>query len=286
MTILSHIGDAPSWKRARAWVAPMARGISRARTPGLAAEMSFWLFLSVVPLAAMGGLVVARLLVSGGAVAEGFLSTIPPTAREVIRQPVERVAAWHGSTVAPIAVATFVWLAATGVHAIFDGLEVQSGVARPWWKKQLLAVFTCIGLSLGVAGLAFLAAGFDRIAALLGLAVPGQSPGPAIVYRWLRTIAAVVIGLGMVAALYRVGIPREARARFPVWPGAVLAVVLIGLLGWGYGAYLSTAGSGDAYMGGLAAVGVTLMTLWLFSVALLLGAQFNKVVGDRRAGRC
>ncbi len=281
MTILSHFGGPRSWNRA--WVVPMGRGISRARTHGLAAEMSFWLFLSLVPLAAVGGLVVARLVESGGPVADAFLAAVPPDAREVIRQPVERVAAWHGSTVAPIAVLTFVWIAATGVHAIFDGLEVQTGAARPWWKKQLLAVFMCMGLSVGVAGLALLVAGFDRIAALTGLAVPGQSPSPSPVYRSLRTVAAVAVGLGMVAAVYRVGVPREARARFPVWPGTLLAVALIGLLGWGYGVYLSTVGSGDAYMGGLAAVGVTLMTLWLFSVALLLGAQFNKVVGDRRA---
>ena len=42
--------------QAREWLDPMWADIARARTLGLAAEMSFWLFLSLVPLAAVAGL--------------------------------------------------------------------------------------------------------------------------------------------------------------------------------------------------------------------------------------
>ena len=46
-----------------------------------------------------------------------------------------------------------------------------------------------------------------------------------------------------------------------------------------YGFYVTKlGGNGDAYQAGLAAVGITLMTLWLFSIALLLGAQLNCVL--------
>lgn len=68
-------------------------------------------------------------------------------------------------------------------------------------------------------------------------------------------------------------------------PGALLAFVLLATLGWGYRLYVSRMGIGDAYLGSLAVIGVTMTTLWLFSVAILLGAQLNKVLGDRRKGR-
>ena len=42
-------------------------------------------------------------------------------------------------------------------------------------------------------------------------------------------------------------------------------------------------GPGNAYLGSLAVIGVTMMTLWLFSIAILLGAELNKVIRDRRA---
>jgi hypothetical protein len=60
-------------------------------------------------------------------------------------------------------------------------------------------------------------------------------------------------------------------------------VGLTALLGRSYAFYIARAGAGDAYRAGLTVVGVTLMTLWLFSVALLLGVHLNRVLSERRA---
>ncbi len=273
--------------RAREWLDPILRGVARARTLGLAAEMSFWLFLSLVPLAAVAGLVAARLATSHGPLTGSLLSSVEPDARRMIENQVEAVAQWNGGKVAPVALGTFVWLAASGVHSVFDALEVQSGTTRPWWKKRLLAIATCVGLSVGLGVLGVLAVGFDRLAVLAGRAVPLEGTSATVVSVFARYASGCMISVVMVAALYRVGIPREARRRTPILPGALLAVALLVALGWGFRLYISSAGAGDAYQGSLAVIGVTLMTLWLFSVALLLGAELNKVIRDRRAiGRC
>ena len=283
LPILLHPLHAPAWVvRAREWIDPMMRGISRARTLGLAAEMSFWLFLSLVPLAAVAGLVAAR-LATRGSLGAGLLSSVPPDVRKMIETEVHQVANWQGSTVAPLAVGMFLWLAASGVHAVFDALEVQAGTSRPWWKQRLLALATCAALSTGVALLGLLAVGVGWIETLAGKAVPLAGTGATVAGMLLRAVAGIAIGVAMVAGLYRVGIPRVARVRIPVLPGAMLAVFLIAGLGWGYRVYVSTTGTGDAYQGGLAVIGVTLMTLWLFSVALLLGAELNRLLAERRA---
>jgi membrane protein len=245
--------------------------------------MSFWLFLSLVPLAAMAGLVAARLATSRPWLEPSVLSSVPPQARDLLTQQVDRVAAWHGGAVAPLAAATFVWLASSGVHAVFDALERQTGTSRPWWKKRLLALATCVCLSLGVALLALLGAGVSWVETVIGAHLPEgllravHGPlGSAVRYAMGAAIA-----VAMVAGLYRVGIAREAKARFPTLPGAVLAVALQALLGWGYGWYVTRISTKSAYQAGLAAVGVTMMTLWLFSVALLAGAELNRVLAKR-----
>jgi membrane protein len=268
---------------AHEWIDPMIRGVSRARTLGLAAEMSFWLFLSLVPLAAVAGLVGARIATSRAPLEGGLMSSVPPDVRKMIDTEVQRVADWQGSTVAPIAIGTFLWLAASGVHAVFDALEVQTGSSRPWWKQRLLALVTCAALSGGVALLGLLAVGLGWAESLAGKAIPLAGAGASVVGGVVRAAVGVALGIAMVSGLYRVGIPRKARATIPILPGAVLAVLLIAGLGWGYRLYVSTAGTGDAYLGSLAVIGVTLMTLWLFSVALLLGAELNRVIDERRA---
>jgi membrane protein len=270
-----------------AWLRLIVSGILRARTLGLAAEVSFWVFLALVPLAAVTGMVAARVVTSRPWIATSLESSVPPAARALVAGQVQQVAAWQGRTVAPIALVVFVWLASTGVHAVFDALEVQSGVARPWWRKRLLALGTCLGLSVGVGLLGLLSAGLNAMQALAGQTLPAwllrAEHGP--VGELLRWFLARLVAVGMIAALYRVGIPRNERRRVVVLPGAVLAVVLQSAFGWGYKAYVAKMGTGDAYQAGLAVVGVTLMTLWLFSVSLLLGAQLNAVLGECAVGR-
>jgi membrane protein len=248
--------------------------------------MAFWIFLAMVPLAAVAGFAAARVATSHESVLPSLLSSLPEAARDLIVGQVRQVAAWRGGALAPVAGATFVWLASSGVQAIFDALEVQSGTSRPWWKKRLLALFACILLSVGVAGAALLVSGVGWLRSLLGRAAPiVYDVEGAAVRNVLGRLAAAALAVGMVAALYRIGIPREARSRMALLPGAVLAVILQGAMGWTYGTYVGRFGEGGAYLAGLAVIAVTLMTLWLFSVALLLGATFNRVVADRRRSR-
>jgi membrane protein len=260
---------------------PLLRVIARARTLGLAAEMSFWLFLSLVPLAAVAGLIAARLAMRHEPFVGSLISSVPADVRHMIEDQVKSVANWSGG-VAPVALGMFVWLAASGVHAVFDALEVQSGTARPWWMKRVLALLTCVGLSVGVAVLGFLAIGLERIEALAGRALPIGHAEASVASSVARYASGFAIAIGMVAALYRIGIPREARYRTYVWPGTLLAVALIGLLGFCYRLYVSRMGTGDAYLGSLGIIGVTMTTLWLFSIALLLGTALNTVLGERR----
>jgi membrane protein len=274
------------WTRARAWLQPLIVSLTRGRTLGLAAEMAFWIFLAMVPLAAVAGFAAARVATSNESVLPSLLSSLPEAARDLIVNQVRQVAAWRGGALAPVAVATFVWLASSGVQAIFDALEVQSGTSRPWWKRRLLALLACILLSVGVAGAALLVSGLGWLRSLLGRAAPivFDAEGAAV-RNVLGRLAAAALAVGMVAALYRIGIPREARSRMALLPGAVLAVILQGAMGWTYGTYVGRFGEGGAYLAGLAVIAVTLMTLWLFSVALLLGATFNGVVAERRRNR-
>ena len=63
----------------------------------------------------------------------------------------------------------------------------------------------------------------------------------------MRTSLGMVTAVGLVAGLYFIGVPRRARRRVPVIPGALLAVGLQALLGYGYVFYLSKVGIQSAY---------------------------------------
>ncbi|HTQ43014.1 MAG TPA: YhjD/YihY/BrkB family envelope integrity protein [Polyangiaceae bacterium] len=270
-------------------LAEVVSGVGRRRTLGLAAEMSFWVFLSLMPLLAVGGFVAARVATAHPWTALSAMQAVPPPVRELVMKEADHIASWHGGAVAPIAAATFLWLASTGVAAIFDALELQSGAQpRPWLRKRMLAIGTCIALAAGGALIGLLESGVAWLERVAGANLPSWLVsvvhGPA--GRIARFFVGAVMAITMVAGLYRVGVPRGEGTRPRVLGGAVVAVMLMVALGYAYGFYVTKlGGSGSVYEAGLAAVGMTLMTLWLFSIALLLGAQLNCVLAERlRAG--
>jgi membrane protein len=265
------------------WAKGFVREILDSRTAGMAAEMAFWLFLALIPLAAVAGLLAAKIAVSSSDVAN-MLDSLPPETRHLVSRQLGHVAAWKGGTVGAPAGVVFYWLASGGIHSVFQLLEVKAGVARPWWKKRLIALGACLGLSIGTAIIAILAGGLRRVLAFLHGTVwsAGLEREAGIFDSAVRTSLGMATAVGLVAGLYFIGIPRRARNRTPVVPGALLAVGLQAMLGYGYVFYLSKVGAESAYQAGLSIIGVTMIALYLFSFALLVGASLNSMLSRTR----
>jgi membrane protein len=268
------------------WAKLIWCGMNESRSLGLAAQMAFWLFFSLIPLAAVGGLVLARIVGARGDLAATMLGSTPPAVRDLMTSQLGQVAKWNGGAVAPLAAIVFAWLASSGIHAVFDALEAQSGVGRPWWKKRLIALGTCAGLSLGIAVLALLNTGLGWFFRLAGTNLPHALM--AWEGSWLIAVVRVVFGaliaFGLIVGIYAAGTPR-VHDHSAVVPGGLLAVSLQAASGFGYGLYVRLMGTGNAYQAGLGIIGVTLMSLYLFCLALLAGAELNQAVSDRRASQ-
>jgi uncharacterized BrkB/YihY/UPF0761 family membrane protein len=95
----------------------------------------------------------------------------------------------------------------------------------------------------------------------------------------------LVTAFGLVAGLYAAGTPRLANRHAAVIPGAVLAVALEAASGFGYGLYIRLVGNGNAYQAGLGIICVTLMSIYFFCLALLIGAEVNRAISVRRESR-
>ena len=252
--------------------------MDRTRTLGLAAETAFWVFLSLLPLAAVMGVVAARLSLENWNAVGPLLSSMPPAAQGLLLEQLEHLATDRGGAWGFWGTLVFVWLASSGVHAMFDAIEIESGATRPWWRKRLIALGGCVALAAAGAALALLGPGLEYGLSGLArwwpsLALTGE---PTTAGRIFRFVVGVAVIFGFVCGLYAAGVPTRRRRRMPIVPGAALAVALEVVLGLGYTLYISGAGVGNAYLGSLAVVGVTLTALYLFSLALLMGAALNR----------
>jgi membrane protein len=267
------------------WIKCLLTRLDANRALGMGAEMAFWLFLSLLPLAAVAGVVAAKLAVGNWSVAAPLLNSLPGATRELLSGEMGKMAAWNGGQVGLSAGAMFIWLASSGIHSIFDGIEIEANATpRPWWKKRVAAIVTCVALSLGVALLTLLATGMGWMWHLIGgttlfRALQFES---SVFGQIVRLVIGGAVSFGLVSGLYWIALPPMARKTMPIAPGALLAIGLQVLIGFVYGFYIKTTGDGGAYQAGLASIGVTLMALYLLCVVMLVGIEVNQMVGEHR----
>lgn len=164
------------------------------------------------------------------------------------------------------------WSASAGVSSIIPALNRAYDVVetRPYWRRKLLALGAT--LSFGVVALA------ASLFALVLPAIVGSGGGPlATVITWIRLPAAGLIMMGIWALLYTF-LP-NVRPRFqPVTPGSIVGVFLWLVASWAFGIYARHFGDYEATYGALGGVIVLLLWMWVSAMALLLGAEINRIV--------
>lgn len=247
--------------------------VARSKLIDVASAAAFWLFLSLLPIATVAGMAVAKIQHADVSLFGPLLESLPHETRELIERELGRVASWKGGTVGPISALVFLWLASSGIHAILDAFDATTECERSWIRKRLVSIALCIALSIAIAAFGL----------FVGLVVRGALASSLLAYAPIRFVFAFAIEIVLIAGLFAGGIARSCKARMPLLPGALLAATLNVVLGFGYVQWIRVMGTGGAYQAGLATIGVTLTALWLFVLALLFGVVLNKLLGTRRA---
>jgi membrane protein len=262
-----------------------------------AAAVAFWFFLSLVPLLVLVGFLLGLLARAKGvdALIGPLLDVVPGEAQQLVHSEVERLATGSASSLAPLGFAGYLWTASSGLHNLMDVLEaVAQATRRPWWKQRAIALgWVVVGLLTAVL-LAWLLVAIDSALRDHGVRQAVARAGAALKRRAHRELyaphepviaAALLLGAGMMllAGFYRTAVEQPSGPRRRVWPGTVSAVVSWLAVSWCFSAYAVSIANYALYYGGLAAVAVLLVWLYLTSLALVVGAEVNAQLGARRS---
>jgi len=257
------------------------------RLPGLAAEIAFWVLLSLPALLLA---VVAAAGVIGDAFVEGDwqsqlvdrtvevarVALTENTIDTVIRPTLEDLLVGGGIALISGSFAAAVWTASRAVKVVLTTLSIvtdREHMRRGWQDRLLGLGITFAALIIGIVLLPLLVVGPN-----LGEQINEVSPADLDVFEvlWRQLYWPVVIVLAtlVTALLYHVGVPGRTKWRHEL-PGAVLATA-VWLLGSGglrlYGIWVL---GGDSVYGSLAGPIVLLLWIWLTGFAVLLGAELN-----------
>lgn len=269
------------------------RGVAEDRLPGLAAEIAFWVLLSLPALLVAAIAAVSLIAGLDGAdwhdqliariVEVSRLALTGPTVEQAVEPLLRRLVDSSSVGVVSLGFITAVWTASRAVKVVLATTVLVYGraEARKGWEDRLLGFGVTLGLLL-----------VGTVMAPLLLAGPGFG---ATVEDWfdidLGVLAEVwsaaywptmVVGVTLtISVLFHLGVPGRTPWRDDV-PGAVLAtsVWLAGSAGLRlYGTWVLDS---DSVYGPLAGPIVALLWLWLTGFAVLLGAQLNARLARER----
>jgi membrane protein len=164
------------------------------------------------------------------------------------------------------------WSASSGVASLIPALDRAYDVVetRPFWKRRLLAIAITLGVGL-----------LSIVASLTAIAVPALAQwtgGPlGAALSWLRLPLAGVLIMATWTGLYQL-LPDMKPHFQPVTPGSVVGVLVWIVASWGFSLYVQHFGRFEATYGALGGVIVLLLWMWVSTMALLLGAEINRIL--------
>ncbi len=218
---------------------------------------------------------------TGVGMIEAFFQTVPPSAVDALRGPVE--SAMHART-GPLlwfSAAVGLWTTASLMEAFRDVLNRAYGTipSRHFWQYRLGSLFAII-LAVILAMVAFSAQILvSAIEDLVYRFIPAAQLASQY-FAWGR----IVPFLGLFLAIYVVfrGLtPRKYRAKnFPKWPGAALVSL------WWLGCtavlpvFVANMANYNLTYGSLAGVMVALIFFYLIGLGMVTGAQLNAALAN------
>ena len=258
----------------RAFAARLVDALVRDAVDDVAATVTFYCVVALFPFMLFVVGVVSR-VISWETIDQtvGDLASVAPSAVTAIVS--ERLRALKEHPAGPVLTFGFLatlWSASAGVASLIPALNRAYDVTetRPFWKRRLFAVAITLA-----AGLVALAAGLAAVALPVVARWIGGPLGAALV--WARLPFAGLLMMGVWASLYTL-LP-NVRPRFqPITPGSVAGVLLWVIASWAFSLYVSHFGSYEATYGALGGVIVLLLWMWVSTMALLLGAEINRIL--------
>jgi len=244
---------------------------------GLAAQLSYYLFLALFPailfLLALGSFFPLHDLTGD------IVRLLQPIAsREMIAlltEQMQRISQQENGGLLTFGVLAALWSSSAAMVAVTSSLNAAYDIeeGRPWWKVRLIA----IGLTIALAV-------FFLLSFTLVLAGPtiaeylGRTLHLGTVFEWtwkvLQWPIAFVLVTTAIAIVYYVAPDAEQDWAW-ISPGALVATTLWLIASLGFKIYVTSFADYNATYGAVGGVMVLLLWFYVSSLAILVGAEMN-----------
>lgn len=280
---LSDVGgqaESPTQIPARGWRQVLQRALHQSQehnTSLLAAGVAFFAFLALYP-ALIALVTLVALAADPDQITQqvqSFTVGLPPTARQLISDPLTALARSNGGTQAlglVISLLVALWSASSGTSSLMTAVNLayDEKEGRGFLKLRAIALLLTLGAIVFLILTLALIAVVPVVLNLVPLGPVGLVLAQTL--RWALLFTLIIFGL---AVIYRVAPDRNPPKFRWVTFGSAAAALLWLLGSVGFSLYVNFFGNYDKVYGALAGVIVLLLWLYLTCYLIVLGAEIN-----------
>lgn len=263
---------------------PLLRQLSQLQIGLYAANASFFLLVSLFPLAILILTLLQYVPVSQGQLLDFVAQIVPKPLLPFFVYLTQGV--YPGSSAARISLSAAVtlWSASKGLLSLLQGLNAVARVedSRSYLHRRGLCMLYTLATLVALVLTLLLQVFGGR---LLGMAAGCGIRLPRLalaVLDHLQLYALVVLTL-FFSALY-LALPDRKQRFSQVWPGALAAAGAWNVFSWGFSFYVNHISGYSALYGGLSILLLTLLWLYFCMSILFYGAFVNNLLFDRQNG--
>ena len=276
-----------TWTQALALATATIEAVDHDRCLDLAAQLAFHFLLALFPALLLLVAVLGYFPVEHAA-SELLQLLAPVTPGEVINLLAVQLKEITGDGRAGLATVGAVgalWTGSSAMASMIGALNRTYAVPewRPWWRRRLLALVLTIAFGLSMtASLLLVLAGPDAARAAAGLVGLERLVGPAFqILRWPTMAVLAVIAIDIV---YRFAPNRPPSGPWTT-PGSLVGTGLWICSSLLFKLYVIRIATYNVTYGAIGGVIVVMVWLYLSSLAILVGAELNRVMGEREETR-
>jgi membrane protein len=244
---------------------------------GLAAQLSYYLFLALFP--AMLFLLATASFFPLSNVTDDIGRALGPFVSrqilELIQDQMRRIAEDDNGGLLTFGVAGALWSSSAALVSVVGALNRAYDIeeSRPWWKVRLVALGLTLGTATFILGALTLVLAGPAMAGFLGRVTGWGAPfeWAWLVLQWPIVFALVSTAIGLVYYFA----PDAEQDWAWITPGAIAATVLWLAISLLFKLYIATFTDYDAAYGTVGGVIVLLLWFYVSSVAILAGAELN-----------
>lgn len=248
----------------------------------LGAQLAYYLMLSFFPFLIFLMTVVGFSHLDSADILDGLRTILPNNVFSLVDVTVVEIVETQNAGLLGASIALTIWSASSGFRAVIKGLNKAYNIkdSRSFIKRSFVAIiFTLALVMLIMLTLAMMV--FGEIIGKYILAIfPFKS---VIAYIWniSRYLIVVFMMILIFACIYRYTPARKISWR-EVYPGAIVSTLGWIIVSLGFSYYINNIANYSRLYGSVGAVFVLMTWLYITSMILILGAEFNSILTIRR----